>query len=296
MTPAGTRVTVVGIGAMGLPMARRLVDHAHHVTGVEPSPAGRQRATEAGLTCVASVSDAPAGDVVVVLVATGQQLLDVVDEAIDANRHLDSETWVIVSTVGPQDAATAGRRLSAHGASVVDAPVTGGVPGAEAGRLRFFAAGDDRLVAGLRPVLEPLGTVLEVGTAVGDGQSMKIVNQLCSSTHLVIAAEAVAFARALGLDPARAVDVISGGSGASWFLDDRGHRMAEGADAVLTRLAILAKDNALVVAEADRVDALTPMARTAMARYAEAAERGFLEHDDSQIVRAYDTGTAQTDH
>ena len=279
---------MVGIGAIGFPIARRLVRAAYEVVAVEPASGGRARAAQEGIACVPSIADVGGRDVVIVLVATGEQLLDVVRAATGARAELDGETWVMVSTVGPADAREAARRLRDAGAGVVDAPVTGGVSGAEAGRLRFLAAGAPAAMAATRDVLAELGEVLTVGADPGDGQAMKIVNQLCSSTHLVVAAEAVAFAASLGLDPKRAVEVIGGGSGSSWYLDDRGPRMADrAAPPALTRLAILAKDNALVAAEAERQGAFVPMLQAAREQYRRATEMGLLEADDSQIVQTY---------
>ena len=204
--------------------------------------------------------------------------------------QIDSgQTWVIGSTVGPRAAREAGEVLVAAGADVIDAPVTGGVPGAEQGTLRILAAGRPDVLDAVGDLFAVLGEVRVVGEQPGEGQAMKVINQLCSSVHLAAAAEAVAFATRLGVDPARAVEVVSGGSGASWFLDERGPRMATppAADDVRTRLAILAKDNALVVEEAERCGAHVPLARAAAGQYLRAAEQGLLELDDSQIVQTY---------
>lgn len=134
-----------------------------------------------------------------------------------------------------------------------------------------------------------MGTVKTVGERPGDGQAMKVVNQLCSSVHLAAAAEAIALATRLDLDPCTVVDVISGGSGSSWFFDERGPRMARlGTNPeVLTRLAILAKDNGLVEEEADAHGAHVPLLKAARAQYHRAAELGLLEADDSQIIQTY---------
>ena len=209
---------------------------------------------------------------VLALVATGDQLLDAVGSAT-AQRRVDHETWVICSTIGPQAAREAARLLTAAGAAVIDAPVTGGVPGAEQGTLRFLTAGDTSAIDALRDLLSVLGEVTLVGDRPGDGQATKLVNQLCSSVHLVAAAEAIAFATHLGLDPVKAIGVIRGGSGASWFLDERGPRMAElgTVPEVLTRLAILAKDNALVETEADAHGAHVPLLKAARQQYQRAA-------------------------
>ena len=240
----------------------------------------------------ADLVSARASDVVLVLVATGEQLLEVV-ESRTADRRADEEIWVICSTVGPQAVREAARILTEAGAGVIDAPVTGGVPGAERGELRFLVGAESSTLDPLRGLFAALGEVVVVGDRVGDGQATKLVNQLCSSAHLVVTAEAIAFATHLGLDPIKTVGFIAGGSGASWFLDERGPRMAElrAEPEVLTRLAILAKDNGLVEQAADAAGAHVPLLKAAGQQYRRAAELGLLDADDSQIIRTYPTRT-----
>jgi 3-hydroxyisobutyrate dehydrogenase len=289
-------ITFVGVGAIGRPMALRLADASFDVQAVDPTPAGRAAVEAAGLQAASNISAAEPRDVVFVMVATGGQLLDTV-RAATAGPGVTGQTWVIGSTVGPQAAREAAALLEEAGADVADAPVTGGVPGAEQGTLRILAAGRPDVLESIAALFAVLGEVRLVGERVGDGQAMKVVNQLCSSVHLSAAAEAVAFASKLGVDPALAVSVVSGGSGASWFLDERGPRMAtpHPDDDVRTRLAILAKDNAVVVEEAARCGAQVPLLLAASGQYRRAAELGLLELDDSQLVRTYlsDAGPSQ---
>jgi 3-hydroxyisobutyrate dehydrogenase len=281
-------VAVVGFGAMGAAMARRLVKDGHTVTAVDPFPDARALAVNSGIPAFADITEVPRCDVVIVLVATGQQLLDAAKAAV-AQRAMSNETWVLSSTVGRRTAREADELLSAVGAAVIDAPVTGGVPGATNGTLRFLAGAPRDRLASVATVLAPLGVVRVVGDRPGDGQAMKVVNQLCSSVHLAAAAEAIALAARLDLDPATVVDVISGGSGSSWFFDDRGPRMARFSTTgeVLTRLAILAKDNGLVEEEADAHGARVPLLKAAREQYLRAAELGLLDADDSQLIQTY---------
>jgi len=281
-------VTVIGIGAIGMPMARRLTTHGFAVTAIDPNVEACISAEGHGMRALPDVASAPVGDVVLVLVATGDQLLDTVRRAT-SDRKVERETWIISSTVGPRAAQQAAQVLGGAGAGVIDAPVTGGVPGAENGTLRFLVAGDRLSIDYFTPLFSVLGTVTVVGDRVGDGQATKLVNQLCSSVHLAAAAEALAFATRLGLDPVTTAAVIAGGSGSSWFLDERGPRMAElgTVPPVLTRLAILAKDNELVEREADARGAVVPLLKAAKTQYARAKELGLLDCDDSQIIRAY---------
>jgi len=283
-----TTVAVVGFGALGTPMAGRLAAHGYTVLAVDPSSEARTRAKRVGLRAFPGIAEVPVCDVVLVLVATGQQLLDTVKSG-STDRPVAGETWVLSSTVGPQAAREAAATLLDAGADVVDAPVTGGVPGAEAGTLRFLAAGAPQTISAHTQVLSVLGSVTLVGERPGDGQATKVVNQLCSSVHLAAAAEAIALATRLGLDPVKTVSALSGGSGASWFFDERGPRMADTGTVpeVLTRLAILSKDNGLVEHEADAHGAHVPLLKAAKKQYLRAAEMGLLEADDSQIIQTY---------
>ncbi|MFF1680399.1 NAD(P)-binding domain-containing protein [Streptomyces sp. NPDC058256] len=138
--PPLATVTFVGVGAIGLPMARRLAAAGFLVTAVDPSPRTRAEAEAAGLGTAPDISSVTLGDVVVVMVATGGQLLDAV-AAATARGPLTGQTWVIGSTVGPQDGRRAAALLGEAGAQVVDAPVLGGVPGAEQGRAGQGRAG-----------------------------------------------------------------------------------------------------------------------------------------------------------
>jgi 3-hydroxyisobutyrate dehydrogenase len=281
-------VTVLGFGAMGNPMTRLLRAAGHTVLAVDPNPEARERAESEGIPAFPDIGTTPASEVVLVLVATGDQVLDAARNGVERTGIAD-ETWILSSTVGPDAAREAAALLTEAGAGVVDAPVTGGVPGAEAGTLRFLTAGTPRALDAVSHVLPLLGTTVVVGERPGDGQATKLVNQLCSSIHLAAAAEAIALATRLGLDPVRTVEVMSGGSGASWFFDDRGPRMARlGEDqTVLTRLAILAKDNSLTEQQADSHQAHVPLLKAAKAQYLRAAELGLLDADDSAIIRTY---------
>ncbi|WZH51000.1 MAG: NAD(P)-binding domain-containing protein [Nocardioides alkalitolerans] len=281
-------VAVIGFGAMGTPMAGRLSSHGHAVVAVDPSPEARSRAAGLGIQGFADVAAAPRCDLVLVLVENGTQLLDCVASAIGA-RDVAGEVWVLCATVGPQAARAAAAVLEEAGARVLDAPVLGGVHGADSGSLRFLVGGDGGVLAEVADVLGVLGAVAPVGPQPGDGQATKIVNQLCSSIHLAAAAEAIALATRLGLDPSLTAAALRGGSGASQLFDDRSHRMAAPEDhpEVLTRLAILAKDNRLVAAEAEAHGAHVPLLQAAGRQYARAAELDLLEADDSRIIQTY---------
>lgn len=280
-----TALTFVGIGAIGLPMALQLARAGFEVTGVDPAPGARERAGTAGLGTAARITDAPVSEVVIVMVATPDHLATLVDQAGDTVR---GRTWVIMSTVGPEAIRAQADRLTNAGARVIDAPVTGGVARAQTGELVIFASGETAAIRDVSPILAVLGTVRVVGDRVGNGQSVKIVNQHLCSIHIVAAAEALSLADSLGLDRAFALDLVSGGAAGSWMLSDRGPRMLGDTDVpVMSTINIFVKDSSLVAAAAAASGARVPLLKAAQERYTRAADAGLGARDDSRVIETY---------
>lgn len=280
-----TALTFVGIGAIGLPMATRLQSAGYSVTGIDPMGGARDRAEAAGITAAASITDAARAEVVMVMVATPDHLATLVDQAGDTARD---QTWVIMSTVGPDAIGVQAARLVSVGARVVDAPVTGGAARAATGELVIFASGRASELDDVSPILGALGTVRVVGERIGDGQSVKIVNQHLCTIHIVAAAEALSLADSLGLDRASALELVADGAAGSWMLSDRGPRMLGGTDVeVMSTVNIFVKDSGLVAAAADRVHAEVPLLKAAEDRYRRAADAGLGARDDSRVIETY---------
>ena len=136
---------------------------------------------------------------------------------------------VVMATVGPEAVISVAERLAAGGVAVVDAPVSGGTARAASGDLLIMVSGPQGPVERAQPVLSALArSAPVVGSSPGDGQRMKLVNQLLCGVHIAAAAEALAFAEALGLTAADCWQVLREGAAASFMLDDRGARMVEG--------------------------------------------------------------------
>lgn len=284
-------VTFVGIGAIGLPMARRLLDAGHDTTGVDTLPAALERAAAAGVPAVGGFGEAPRAEFVVAMVATPEQLDALVSEALAGD--VDGQRWIVMSTVGPEAVRAQAERLTAAGAAVIDVPVSGGIARAATGELTLFASGPAADVAAARPVLDALGTVREVGDEVGDGQAVKVVNQHLCAVHIVAAAEALALAGALGLDQAEVLSFVEQGAAGSFMLSDRGPRMLQGTDVdVASAISIFVKDSGLVADAAGAVGARTPLLDVARARYLQAADAGLAARDDSRVIETYSEGTA----
>jgi 3-hydroxyisobutyrate dehydrogenase-like beta-hydroxyacid dehydrogenase len=187
-----TRVAVIGLGAMGSRIARRLAEHGHDVVGWNRTP------RDAGVALAATAQEAAAhGDVVITMLAGPDALEAVTDDVLAGLRG----TLVEMSTVGPAAIA----RLAERTANLVDAPVLGSIGEAESGTLTIFAGGD---VAPVRTVLEQLGTVLEVGP-VGSGARAKLVANAALFGVLAALGDAVALGRTLGMNEERLFDVLA---------------------------------------------------------------------------------------
>jgi 3-hydroxyisobutyrate dehydrogenase len=283
-----TRVAVIGLGAMGLPMASRLASGDFGVRGFDPFAERRELAEGGGVETAATPAAAVA-DAEVVLLAVRDEAQT--DQALfgaggAAPAMSAGATVVITSTIGAGAVASAAERL---GSAVVDAPVSGGPVRAANGDLLVLAGAPDDDIERVRPVLERLASTLAiVGPRVGDGQLVKVINQLLAGVHIAAAAEAIALAAKAGLDPALVVDVLSAGAAGSFMLRDRGPRMLQalhGETDVKSRVDIFVKDMGLVAGLARSASVPTPVASAAEQLYLLAERAGLGAQDDSSIVR-----------
>ncbi|GAB3595356.1 NAD(P)-dependent oxidoreductase [Microbacterium tumbae] len=286
------RIAFAGLGAIGLPMAGSIARAGFDVLGIEPVEQGRARAAAAGIRTVPSMDEAGQVDIVVVMVATAEQVGQVVDAAGSAGVGRDA-CWIIMSTIGPDAVRAAAGRIEALGGTVVDAPVSGGIARAEEGELSLFVSGRAEDVEAVADVLAAMGAARVVGDAVGDGQSVKVVNQHLCAVHIVAAAEALALAGRLGLDPAFVLDVVGGGAAASFMLGDRGPRMLQGEEAeVRSRIGIFVKDTGLVADAAAEAGIELPVLAAVRERYLRADAAGLSARDDSSVIETYREGRA----
>lgn len=278
-------VTFVGVGAIGLPMALQIQGAGHAVSGVDVSEAVIANAMSKGIDTVRHFSAAPAADVVVVMVATPTQLAGLVRQV---GKVEEGQLWIIMSTVGPQSVREQGEALRLAGARVVDAPVTGGVARAKTGELVIFAAGSTPDVESATPVLESMGEVRITGERLGDGQSIKVVNQHLCSVHIAAAAEALSLARLLGLDPEVVLRLVESGAAGSWMLSDRGPRMVAAKNVEVTStIDIFVKDSGLVASAGASCGAQLPLLSIAHERFCRAADAGLGLHDDSRVIETW---------
>jgi 3-hydroxyisobutyrate dehydrogenase len=197
-----------------------------------------------------------------------------------------------MSTVGPEPIRALDGRLSEQNLRLLDAPVSGGVARAERGDLLIMAGGPEDLFGEVGPALDAMGsTVVHCGPSAGDGQSVKLVNQLLCGVHIAAAGEALAYAEALSLDPESVFETIRHGAAGSFMLEDRGRRMLDRAFLPpKSALDIFVKDMGLVREAAASRGFATPLSDAAHRLYEAGSSLGFGGDDDSGIVRVFEEG------
>jgi L-threonate 2-dehydrogenase len=284
-----TTVGFIGLGAMGLPMAKNLLAQGFAVRGFDLSPAALDALERAGGVRASSAAEAAGGAEVLVLMVVSAAQADAVlfaDGGLDA--LAPDGVVVLMATCPPGAVEAIAARVEDAGRRFVDAPVSGGVVGASAATLTIMAAGPEAAFAAARPVLEALGDKLfHVGLRPGQGATVKTVNQLLCGVHIAVVAEAFALAAKVGLDLRILLEIMSDSSASSWMLRDRGPRMLAAEPEVTSAVDIFVKDLGIVLEAGRETGAALPLAAVAHQMFLAASGRGEGAADDSQVIRTY---------
>ena len=218
-------VAFLGIGLMGRPMSLRLLQAGFPVRAWNRTAAKAVSLSEHGVQACASVAEAVGGaQVVISMLEAGPVVGAVIDAALAA--LAPNALWIDMSSTRHAEALAFHARLVRHGCRFIDAPVSGGVAGAETGTLAIMAGGLDSDFRQAEAILSAMGRPTLVGPA-GSGQVAKLCNQLIVGGTLNIVAEALLLAQAAGADPAAVRQAIRGGFAESRILDMHGQRMLE---------------------------------------------------------------------
>ena len=280
------RIGFVGIGQMGLGMALRLLDRGRDV-GVHDLDAAREQAAQAqGARVHADAAALAQGcELLVVAVVDDAQTRQVLFGARGAAQGLAHGTTVMLCpTLSPQAVQDSAAQLAALGIDCIDAPMSGGPVRARDGSMSLMVACADAPFERWHGVLQQLSTRLfRIGTRPGDGARTKLVNNLLAAVNLAGAAEALALARHLGLDPAATLAVIEQSSGQSWIGSDRMRRALAADPTVQAHMTLLAKDSALALSMAADAGMPQLLGRAAAAHFAAACADGLAGADDSSL-------------
>jgi 3-hydroxyisobutyrate dehydrogenase-like beta-hydroxyacid dehydrogenase len=282
------QIALLGCGLMGSPMSRRLLAAGYPLCVWNRTAAKAQALADAGATVASTPAEAVRhADIVITMLEHGGVVADVLfNPALPgAAQALRPGTLVIdMSSILPEQAQAHAQQLAALGMAALDAPVSGGTLGAEAGTLAIMAGGEPQDFERAKAVLQVLGRPVHVGPA-GSGQLCKLANQMIVGITIGAVAEALLLAERGGADPVKVREALRGGFAESRILEVHGQRMVEGDFAKRGSLAIQLKDlrNALHTSAALQFDA--PITAELAQLYADAAEHGFDQLDQSALFK-----------
>lgn len=276
-------IAVLGIGMMGLPIARRLCAAGHRVQVWNRTRAKAEPLAAAGAVLHDHAVDAVrSADMVFSLLENGPVVADVLFQQGAAAAMRAGSLFVDMASIQPREARDHAARLQAQGMACLDAPVSGGTVGAEAGTLAIMVGGEATDFARAVPVLSVLGRATHVGPH-GTGQLAKLANQMIVGITIGAVAEALLLAAKGGADMAKVREAISGGFADSRILQLHGQRMIEQDFAARGRVGVQLKDMRNAIATADELGFEAPVTALLEQLYAQAAEHGWAELDQSAL-------------
>ncbi len=294
-------VGVIGLGIMGAPMARNLLRADFPLVVWNRTPeradalveAGAERAAsprevaERAAIAITMLSDSP--DVAEVYRAPDGVLAGVTSRGGGRSQSSEREIPLVLvdmSTIAPRVARELAGEAAARGASMLDAPVSGGDVGAQEGTLSIMVGGDAAALERARPALEALGTRITHVGASGAGQVVKACNQVVVALTLEALGEALVLGAKAGVDPAAIVEALGGGLAASRVLEVRGPKLLARDFAPGFKLDLHAKDLAIVLETARELGVALPGTAVVDQLFRAEQSRGHGDADNSSVVRA----------
>lgn len=282
------KASVIGLGAMGAPMARNLHRAGLLQTVWNRSPERAQQfQQDTGITPAASLSALAAqSQCIITCVSADEDLCEVINTLLP---HLHSGTIIIdTSTVAMTTVQELGTLLASRDCALLDAPVSGGVEGARNAEMVMMVGGEEAVLEKVRPLLMAISNQAIWMGPTGSGQATKAVNQIMAAGINQAVTESLAFAEAMSLPLDRVIDVIAGGAAGNWFLSKRGKSMTAGEFAPGFRLALHKKDLELcrkMVESVSGHDMRLPVLEMTCLHYERLIEQGYADEDISALYR-----------
>ncbi len=289
-----TSIAFIGLGNMGLPMCHNLIKSGYSVRGFDVSPKACDQAKAYGARVYDAVSEAvKKADVIISMLPSGAIVKDVYlgDDGV-LNHARAGVLCIDSSTIAVADARHVSTKAHDAGFMMIDAPVSGGVPGAEAGTLAFMVGGSEPAFEAAKPVLEPMAANIIHAGGNGSGQAAKLCNNMLLAVSMIGTAEAFNLGQALGLDPQVFFDIASNSTGQCWSLNNYcpvpgpvlsspANRDYQGGFAN----ALMLKDLKLAKGCAEDNSMHTPLGALAANIYDQAVDAGMGHLDFSSIIR-----------
>ena len=280
------KIGFIGLGIMGSPMAANLARAGYEVTGYDVTPGSVERLEEAGGKPAASIEEATASsDVVITMLPASPQVEEVVLGPGGVLEHAGENLLLIdMSTIDPETSVAVAEQAREKGTRVLDAPVSGGEPGAVEGSLSIMVGGDAEVFESARPILEKVGkTIVHVGGA-GAGQTVKAANQLMVAGIIALVSEAIVLLEASGVDGERGLEVLAGGLAGNRILDRKAATMLAREFQPGFRIDLHHKDMGIALASARSAEVSLPVTGVVAQLVASARAMGYGSLDHSALL------------
>lgn len=280
------KIGFIGLGIMGSPMAANLINAGYEVTGYDVSPDSIERLVQAGGKPAGSIEEAVTGsDVVITMLPDSPQVDDVVLGENGVLAFAGPDLLLIdMSSIAPETSVAVAKRAQETGTRVLDAPVSGGEPGAIEGSLSIMVGGDAETFENARPILEHLGkTIVHVGDH-GAGQTVKAANQLMVAGIISLVSEAIVLLEASGVDGERGLEVLAGGLAGNRILDRKAATMLAREFAPGFRIDLHHKDMGIALASARAAGVSLPVTGVVAQLVASARAMGHGSLDHSALL------------
>ena len=288
--PGRTKVGFIGLGLMGMPMARNVLKAGYQLTVYNRTPARAQPLVAEGARQAATPAELAQGSEVVVTIVTDSPDVQAVVEGDHGllGGASPGMTWIDMSTISPDVTRRLGAAAAARGLETLDAPVSGGPPGAAAGTLSIMVGGKQEVFDACLPLLETMGkTIVRVGD-LGSGQVTKACNQIVIAATLAGIAEALVVGAKAGVDPALIREALMGGYAGSRLLEVHGERMIRHAFDPGFFVRLHNKDLHIALQMARSLSVSAPVTALAAQHFNALIADGDGELDNSAMLKVYE--------
>jgi 2-hydroxy-3-oxopropionate reductase len=282
-----TNVGFIGLGIMGRPMAKNLIEAGHDLFLHSRSGVPEALSAAGGTACDSAREVAERADVVITMVPDTPDVAKVLfAEGGVAEGLSDGKIVVDMSSISPIETKAFAKRINERGCAYLDAPVSGGEVGAKGGTLTIMVGGPEEAFAAVRPLFEIMGKNITLVGGNGDGQTTKVANQIIVALNIQAVSEALVFAAKAGADPAKVREALMGGFASSKILEVHAERMIKRTFAPGFRIELHQKDLGLALSGARALGLSLPNTATAQELFNACAANGGAGWDHSGMVKA----------
>ncbi|MGI9520456.1 MAG: NAD(P)-dependent oxidoreductase [Hyphomicrobiaceae bacterium] len=285
------KIAFIGLGAIGLGMARRILKAGLDISAYDKSQDARQAFADSGGRIGKTLNDtAQNADLLLLCVFNVSQVHEILFGKSGVVKNLAQGATVAVhTTMAPAQMIAVADNLCESGFRCIDAPVTGGVDAANNGTITVMAAGDEAAIALAKSAFDAMSQrVVMCGADIGAASKVKVINQLMVGTQIALTAEAVTLAKKAGVDPETVVDVVGSGAAQSFVWQTRAPAMFARDFAPKGVVDILVKDLGIVANATEQVGAFAPLSALALQLFRAGAEQGLGRLGDSALVQVFE--------